>query len=88
MPVAGQAKLVSSTPLHLAAAPVLRDVGSSRPSSGGPVIDPPNAHDLAELAGEIGADVFSGDLRHPSDRGGWLPHGTMPKSTQYAGRAG
>jgi hypothetical protein len=34
-------------------------------------VDPANAEELAEIAGEIGADVLSGDLRYPSDIGGW-----------------
>ena len=35
------------------------------------MIDPANAHELAEIAGEIGAGVFKGDLRYPSETGGW-----------------
>ena len=34
-------------------------------------VDPANARELAQIAGEIGADVLSGDLRYPSDTGGW-----------------
>jgi len=34
-------------------------------------VDPANAQELANIAGEIGADVLKGDLRHPSDTGGW-----------------
>jgi len=34
-------------------------------------IDLANAHELAQIAGEIGADVLSGDLRYPSETGGW-----------------
>jgi len=36
------------------------------------VIDPANAQELAEIAREVGADVFKGALRYPSDTGGWL----------------
>ena len=35
-------------------------------------VDPANAHELAAIAGEIGADVISGVLPYPSDTGGWL----------------
>jgi hypothetical protein len=35
-------------------------------------VDPANVHELAEIAGEVGADVLSGALRYPSDTGGWL----------------
>ena len=35
------------------------------------MIDPSNASELAEIASEIGADVFKGDLRYLSETGGW-----------------
>ena len=34
-------------------------------------VDPANAHELAQIASEVGADVFEGALRYPSDTGGW-----------------
>jgi hypothetical protein len=34
-------------------------------------VDPANAHELAQIAGEVGANVLSGNLRYPSDTGGW-----------------
>ena len=34
-------------------------------------VDPANAHELAAIAGEIGADVVPGVLHYPSDTGGW-----------------
>ena len=34
-------------------------------------VDPANAPELAQIASEIGADVFEGDLRYPSETGGW-----------------
>jgi hypothetical protein len=36
---------------------------------GGQVIDPANAHDLAEIARAIGAEVLAGDPRGPSETG-------------------
>ena len=36
------------------------------------MVDPTNAHELAAIAGEIGADVISGVLPYPSETGGWL----------------
>ena len=35
-------------------------------------VDAANAHELAAIAGEIGADVVPGVLRYPSETGGWL----------------
>ena len=34
-------------------------------------VDPANANELAQIAGEIGAEVLTGDLRYPSETGGW-----------------
>ena len=34
-------------------------------------VDPANANELAEIAGEVGADVLEGDLSYPSDTGSW-----------------
>jgi len=34
-------------------------------------VDPANARELAQIAGELGADVLSGDLRYPSETDGW-----------------
>jgi hypothetical protein len=34
-------------------------------------VDPANANELAEIAGEVGADVLKGDLLYPSDTGSW-----------------
>jgi len=34
-------------------------------------IDPANANELAEIAGEVGADVLKGDLSYASETGGW-----------------
>ena len=34
-------------------------------------VDPANGHELAQIASEIGADVFSCELRYPSETGGW-----------------
>jgi hypothetical protein len=34
-------------------------------------VDPANAHELALIASEIGADVLKGDLRYPSETGAW-----------------
>ena len=34
-------------------------------------VDPANAHELARIASEVGADVLEGALRYPSDCGGW-----------------
>ena len=34
-------------------------------------IDPANANELAEIAGEVGADVLKGDLSYPSVTGSW-----------------
>lgn len=36
------------------------------------MIDPANAHELAQIAREVGADVFSFALRYPSETGGWI----------------
>lgn len=36
------------------------------------MIDPGNAHELAQIAREAGADVFKFALRCPSETGGWL----------------
>ena len=33
-------------------------------------VDPANARELAQIAGEIGADVLSSVLRYPSETGG------------------
>jgi hypothetical protein len=44
-------------------------------------VKPANAHELAESAGALGADVFSDDMCYPLDSGGWLPSGTLPEST-------
>jgi hypothetical protein len=46
-------------------------------------IDPTNAHELAHVAGDIGADVMEGALRYLSGSGGWPLNGTMPKSTSH-----
>jgi len=35
-------------------------------------VDSANAQELADSTSEVGADVFSGALRYPSDTGGWL----------------
>lgn len=35
------------------------------------MINPANARGLATIAQEIGADISSGDLRYPSETGGW-----------------
>lgn len=34
-------------------------------------VDPANAHELAAIAREIGAEVLAGHLRYPSASGGW-----------------
>ena len=34
-------------------------------------LHPANAEELANIAAETGADVLRGDLRYPSDSGGW-----------------
>jgi hypothetical protein len=34
-------------------------------------VDPANANELAEIAGEVGADVLEGDLSYPSETGSW-----------------
>jgi len=34
-------------------------------------VDPANAQELSNIAREIGADVLQGDLRYPSNTGGW-----------------
>ena len=34
-------------------------------------VDPSNASELKQIAAEIGADVLEGDLRYPSETGGW-----------------
>ena len=34
-------------------------------------VESDNAHELAAIAGEIGADVLKRALRYPSDTGGW-----------------
>ena len=34
-------------------------------------VDPANANELAEIAGEVGADVLKGDLSYASETGGW-----------------
>ena len=34
-------------------------------------VDPNNAQELANIARETGADVLQGELRYPSDSGGW-----------------
>jgi hypothetical protein len=34
-------------------------------------VDLANAAELANIAGEIGADVLAGALRYPSETGGW-----------------
>jgi hypothetical protein len=34
-------------------------------------LDPANARELSNTAREIGADVLQGDLRYPSETGGW-----------------
>ncbi len=33
--------------------------------------DPVDVQELATIAIEIGADVFKGELRYPSETGGW-----------------
>jgi hypothetical protein len=40
--------------------------GSNRVS-----VDPANARELAQIASEISADGLTGDLRYPSETGGW-----------------
>lgn len=35
------------------------------------MIDPANASELSNIAQEIGAEIIEGDLRYPSDTGGW-----------------
>jgi hypothetical protein len=35
------------------------------------LVSPANATELANIAREVGADVLEGDLRYPSDTGGW-----------------
>src|SRR5450759_2005691 len=35
------------------------------------IVDPANANELAEIAGEVGADILKGDLSYPSETGGW-----------------
>jgi hypothetical protein len=35
-------------------------------------VDLANAHELAQITGEIGAGTLEGALRYPSDTGGWL----------------
>jgi len=35
------------------------------------LVDFSNARELAQIASEIGADVLTGDLRYPSETGGW-----------------
>src|SRR5450759_3195639 len=34
-------------------------------------VDPANANELANIAGEVGADVLKGDLLYPSETGSW-----------------
>jgi len=34
-------------------------------------VDPANAQELADVGSEVGADVVRGDLRYPSETGGW-----------------
>jgi hypothetical protein len=34
-------------------------------------VDPANANELAEIAGEVGAHVLKGDLSYPSETGSW-----------------
>jgi hypothetical protein len=34
-------------------------------------VDPANAHELAEIAGEVGADVLEGALWDASEAGDW-----------------
>jgi hypothetical protein len=34
-------------------------------------VDPANANELAEIAGEVGADILKGDLAYPSETGSW-----------------
>jgi len=34
-------------------------------------VDPANARQLVQIASEVGADVLTGDLRYPSETGGW-----------------
>ena len=38
-------------------------------------VDPSNARELAQIASEVGADVLTGDLRYPSETGGWQLYG-------------
>ena len=33
-------------------------------------LDPANAYEMVQVASEIGADVLSGDLHHPSETSG------------------
>ena len=35
------------------------------------MIHPVNAHELAQIASKVGADILEGVLRYPSDTGGW-----------------
>jgi hypothetical protein len=35
------------------------------------VVHPANANELATIACEVGAEVVEGDLRYPSETGGW-----------------
>jgi len=34
-------------------------------------VNPANAHELAAIAAEVGAEVLTGHLRYPSESGGW-----------------
>ena len=51
-------------------------------------VDPANSEELANIAGEVGADVLRGVLSYPSETGGWQLRDLDKYLTRYRERPG